>query len=94
MGIARVVAFDDVDEGHMTALQGRLDAGERPDGMPPVEILALHDAKAGRALVVQLFDNADDYERGEAIFAAMPAGDTPGRRTSVTRYDVSARMKG
>jgi hypothetical protein len=78
----------------MTDLQGRLEAGERPEGMPPVEILALHDPAAGRALVVQLFDNADDYQRGEAIFAAMPAGDTPGRRASVTRYDVSARLKG
>jgi hypothetical protein len=94
MAIARVVAFEDVDDGHMTDLQGRLEAGERPEGMPPVEILALHDPAAGRALVVQLFDNADDYQRGEAIFAAMPAGDTPGRRASVTRYDVSARLKG
>jgi hypothetical protein len=94
MAIARVVAFEDVDEAHMTGLQGRLEAGERPDGMPPVEIMALYDATAGRALVVQVFDNADDYARGEAIFAAMAPGDTPGRRTSVTRYDVAARLQG
>jgi hypothetical protein len=94
MAIARVVAFEDVDEDHMADLQQRLDAGERPEGMPPVELLALHDRDGRRALVLQLFESDDDYRRGEEIFDAMQAGDTPGRRASVGRYDVAARVKG
>jgi len=26
------------------------------------------------------------------VLSAMPAGDTPGRRTSVTKYNVATRM--
>ena len=38
------------------------------------------------------FDSEDDYRRGDEILDAMPAGDTPGRRASVTKYDVAVRM--
>ena len=94
MAIARVVSFEDVDAGRMADLQRRMEEDGQPDGMPPVEILVLHDAGADRALVVQLFDNDDDYQRGEAVFAAMPTTDTPGRRASVSRYDVAGRLQG
>ena len=94
MAIARVVTFEDVDASRMTDLQQRMEAGDRPEGMPPVEVIVLHDTDGGRALVVQVFANDDDYRRGEAAFAAMPAGDTPGRRASVGRYAVAARMEG
>ena len=94
MAIARVVTFEDVDAGRMSDLQQRMEEGDRPAGMPPVEVLVLHDTESGRALVMQLFANDDDYRRGEELFAAMPAGDTPGRRASVSRYAVAARMPG
>lgn len=94
MAIARVVTFEDVDAGRMSDLQSRMDDGQRPDGMPPVEVLVLHDAGAGKALVVQLFDSEADYQQGEAAFSAMPATDTPGRRASVGKFEVAARMKG
>jgi hypothetical protein len=94
MAIARVVTFEDVDAGRMRDLQQRMEEGDRPEGMPPVEVIVLHDTDGGRALVLQLFANDDDYRRGEAAFAAMPAGDTPGRRASVSRYAVAARMEG
>jgi hypothetical protein len=42
--------------------------------------------------VVVFFDNEDDYRRGDAALSAMPAADTPGQRTSVTKYDVAIRM--
>jgi hypothetical protein len=35
------------------------------------------------------FDNEADYQHGDAALNAMPAGDTPGTRTSVTRYEVA-----
>jgi hypothetical protein len=94
MAIARVVTFEDVDASRMTDLQQRMEEGDRPAGMPPVEVIVLHDTDGGRALVLQLFANDDDYRRGEEVFAAMPAGDTPGRRASVSRYAVAARMEG
>jgi hypothetical protein len=93
MAVARVVSFEDVSRERMTELQRRMDEGELPEGVPPVEVLVLHDPEDGRALVVQLFESDDDYRRGEEVFAAMPAGDTPGRRAAVSRYEVAARMK-
>ena len=42
--------------------------------------------------VSYLFESEDDYRRGDEILSAMPAGDTPGQRTSVTKYNVATRM--
>ena len=42
---------------------------------------------------VVFFENEEDYRRGDAALNAMPAGDTPGSRTSVTRYNVAIRMQ-
>jgi hypothetical protein len=53
--------------------------------------LLFHDASAGRALAIMVFDSEEDYRRGEEILEAMPAGETPGRRTSVAKYEVAAR---
>jgi hypothetical protein len=92
MAIARVVSFEDVSRERMAELQARMDAGEPPEGLPPVEVLVLHDAEGGRALVLQVFQNEDDYRRGEEVFSTMPASDTPGRRAAVSRYEVAARM--
>ena len=44
------------------------------------------------ALVILFFDTDDDYRRGDEALNAMPAGDTPGKRASVTKYDVAFRM--
>jgi hypothetical protein len=43
-------------------------------------------------LALVFFDSEADYQRGHEILDAMPAGDTPGQRTSVQRYDVAIRM--
>jgi hypothetical protein len=94
MATARVVTFEDVDASRMSDLQQRMEEGDRPEGMPPVEVIVLHDIDSSRALVIQMFANDDDYRRGEEVFAAMPAGDTPGRRVSVSRHAVAARMEG
>jgi hypothetical protein len=44
--------------------------------------------------VIVFFEDEDAYKRGDEILNAMPAGETPGQRTSVTRYDVAMRMTG
>ena len=42
--------------------------------------------------MILFFATEDDYMRGDEVLSAMPADDTPGRRTSVTKYDVPIRM--
>jgi hypothetical protein len=92
MALARVVTFDGVDAERMAQMQSEMESGDRPDDVPATEIVVLHDAEAEQALVILFFDSEDDYRRGDEALNAMPAGDTPGRRASVTRYDVAARM--
>lgn len=55
-------------------------------------MIVLHDPEAEQSLVIVIFETEDDYKRGDEILNAMPAGDTPGRRTSVKKYNVAARM--
>jgi hypothetical protein len=42
--------------------------------------------------VIVFFDTDEDYKRGDEALSAMPAGDTPGQRTSVGKYQVAFRM--
>jgi hypothetical protein len=92
MPLARVVSFDGVNSDRMAEMQREMQEGERPEDVPAKEIIVLHDPEAEKSLVILFFDNEDDYRRGDEALNAMPAGDTPGRRTSVTKYDVASRM--
>jgi hypothetical protein len=91
MALARVVSFDGVGPERMAEMKRNIEEGERPDDLPATEIMILHDAAAERALAIVFFDNEDDYTRGDAVLGAMPAGDVPGRRTSVDKYEVAVR---
>ena len=93
MALARVVTFDGVSKDRMQQMQSEMEGGQPPEGMPPAEILVLHDADADQATVILIFDSEDDYTKGDELLNAMPAGDTPGQRTSVKKYDVAMRMK-
>ncbi len=92
MALARVVAFDGVTKDRMAEMQREMGEGEPPEGIPAKEIVVLHDPDGEKSLVILFFDNEDDYRRGDETLSAMPAGDTPGQRTSVARYDVAVRM--
>jgi hypothetical protein len=92
MALARVVSFEGVSKERIEELKREMDEGERPEGMPATEIVVLHDPEAEETLVILFFESEDDYRRGDEILNAMPAGDTPGRRASVTKYDVATRM--
>ena len=92
MALARAVTFDGVGKDRIDQIKREMSEGEQPEGIPATEVVVLHDPEAERALVILFFDNDDDYRRGDEALNAMPAGDTPGRRTSVTRYDVTVRM--
>ena len=92
MALARVVNFEGVDKARMDQMKQEIESGDPPEGMPPSELVVLHDG-ADSSLVVVIFENEEDYQKGDEILSAMPAGDTPGRRTSVQKYDVAMRMK-
>lgn len=92
MALARVVTFDGVNKERMDELDREMREGEPPEGFPPSELVVLHDPEAEKSLVIVFFENEDDYARGDAILDAMPAGETPGSRTSVTKYNVATRM--
>ena len=91
--MARVVSFEGVSKDRMEEMQREMGEGQPPEGFPAAEVVALHDADAERSLVIFIFETEDDYSRADEILNAMPTGDTPGRRTSVARYDVAMRMK-
>jgi len=93
MAVARVVTFDGVSKDRMDEMGREMEGGQPPEGFPPAEIIALHDPDAEKSVVVIVFDNEDDYRKGDEILNAMPAGDTPGQRSSVTKYNVATRMK-
>jgi hypothetical protein len=92
MAIARVVTFDGVDSNRMAEMQREMEGNERPDDVPAKEIVVLHDPDGEKSLVILFFETEDDYRKGDEALNAMPAGETPGKRTSVTRYDVAFRM--
>jgi hypothetical protein len=93
MAFARVVTFDGVTKERMEELRKEMEGGDPPEGFPSSELIVMHDADAEKSLVVVIFDSEDDYRKGDEILSSMPAGDTPGQRTSVTKYDVAMRMK-
>jgi hypothetical protein len=93
MAIARAVSFEGVSKDRMEQMDREMREGEPPEGFPAAEVVVLHDAEAEKSLAIVFFETEDDYKRGDEILNAMPAGDTPGQRTSVTRYEVAIRMK-
>ena len=92
MALARVVAFDGVTRERADEMKREIGEAGRPDDVPATEILVLHDQEAEKSLVVISFETEDDYRRGDAALNAMQPGETPGRRTSVTKYDVAVRV--
>ena len=89
---ARVVRFTEVDPDH---LAGRLDAMDAEG--PPVDISAksiqlLHDQDQRTAVVIQLFETADDMAAAEGPLDEMDPGDTPGTRASIDRCEIKAEL--
>ena len=91
MALARVVTFEGVSGDRMDEMKRNIGEGDRPDEIPATEIVVLQDRESQKAAVILFFENEDDYRRGDEFLSAMPAEDTPGRRTSVSKYDVAVR---
>jgi hypothetical protein len=91
MALARVVTFEGVSKERVDRLTGEMRDGERPEGLPPSELMLLHDPGTETAVAIMFFDDEEAYEQGDKVLDAMPSDDTPGRRASVTKYDVAVR---
>jgi hypothetical protein len=85
----RVVRFADVTPERVQALVARIDEEEGPPpGVPVKGVQLLFDESQGTAVVLQLFDSAEDMRAGAETFAAMDPGETPGTRVSVDMCEV------
>jgi hypothetical protein len=91
MALARVVSFEGVTPDRMAHLKNEIESGDPPEGMPPAELLILHDVDAERSLAIVIVDNEGDYQKAHEILESMPGPDTPGTRSAVTKYDVAVR---
>ena len=90
---SREVRITDVDPDHLAE---RLAAIESSGG-PPVDIPAkgiqiLHDSDQRTAVVIQLFETADDMAAAEGPLEQMDPGDTPGTRASIDRCEIKADL--
>ena len=91
MALARVVTFEGVDDARIAQLKQNVESGERPENLPASELIILHDPDGQKSIAIMFFENDADYQQGHEVMDAMPTDDTPGKRTSVTRYDVAVR---
>ncbi len=88
---ARVVRFTDVDSDHLA--ERLREAGDRPPAdIPATQVQILHDSEQRTAVVIQLFENADDMATAEAPLDSMDPADTPGTRASVDRCEIKAEL--
>lgn len=94
MAFARVVSFEGVDSDRVAEVRRQIESQPRPDDIPATEIVMLHDPDAAKSLVIVFFETEEDFRRGDAALDAMAPGETPGRRTSVTKYEVALRKTG
>jgi hypothetical protein len=92
MALARVVEFEGVDSDRIRQLKQEVEGGDRPEGLPATEFVLLYDADAQKSVAIVFFENEDDYRQGDATLSAMPTGDTPGRRSAVSKYEVAIRV--
>jgi hypothetical protein len=92
MAIVRLVTFDGVSTDRVNEMQNEMEGQQPPEGLNAKESIVLHDPDTERSTVLVFFDNEDDYRQGDAILSAMPASDTPGQRTSVSKHNVAFRQ--
>ena len=90
---ARVVRFTDVDPDHLAELLAEVAASDGPPvDIPAKALQILHDPDQRTAVVIQVFETADDMATAEAALDAMDPGATPGTRGSIDRCEIKAEM--
>jgi hypothetical protein len=90
----RVVRFTDVDPTRVEKLVSEINASAGPpEGIKATGLQMVLDEDQRTAVVVQLFDSAEDMRDSEAAFDAMDPSETPGRRASIDRGEVRLDLK-
>jgi hypothetical protein len=91
---ARVVRFTDVTAERVNALLAQIEEADGPPpGAPVTGLQMLFDEAQGTAVVLQLFDTAEDMRIGGEAFAAMDPGETPGTRNSVDMCEIKLELR-
>lgn len=90
----RAVRFTDVTAERVQQLVARIEgSGGPPPGVPTTGIQLLFDESQGTALVLQLFETAEDMRKGDEVFGAMDSSETPGTRASVDMCELKLERR-
>jgi hypothetical protein len=90
----RVVRFTDVTAERLEGLLGEIkEADGPPPGVPTTGLDILFDEAQGTAVVIQLFESAEDMRVGGEAFAAMDPSETPGTRASVDMCERKLELR-
>ena len=90
----RVVRFTDVDTERVKKLVSENDeSAGPPEGIKATGLQMVVDEDQRTAVVVQLFDSAEDMRASEAAFDAMDPSETPGTRASIDRGEIKLDLK-
>ncbi len=90
---ARVVRFTDVDPERVEErMKGRAEGGP-PEGVKSSAVQFMLDAEQRTAVVVQMFETAEDMSASEAALSGMDPSETPGTRASVDRCEIIMEMR-
>jgi hypothetical protein len=90
----RVVRFTDVDPQRVEELIARINEEEGPpEGVPSTGLQMVLDPDQRTAVVLQLFNSAEDMRAGEEVLDAMDASETPGTRASVDKGELKLDLR-
>ena len=85
----RVVRFTDVNPERVQALLSRVEENDGPPpGVAATGLKMMFDESQGTAIVLQMFETAEDMQAGDKAFGAMDPGETPGTRASVDMCEL------
>jgi len=86
----RVVRFTDVTPERVEQIVAAInEADGPPPGVPATGLQLLFDEAQGTAVVLQMFDTAEDMTEAAKAFSAMDPSDTPGTRVSVDMCELT-----
>lgn len=90
----RVVRFTDVTPESVAATIARIEQSDGPPPDVPATGLQMYfDADHGTAVVLQMFDSAQDMRAGDEAMSRMDATDTPGTRASVDMCELKLERR-
>jgi hypothetical protein len=94
---ARVARWEGAEaktlEESAAEIRAQSDTGP-PPGVPAKQFLLLHDAEAGKAVAITLFETEEDYRQGDETLDSMsPPGGGMGQRVSVEKFEVAVQLE-